>query len=368
MRVLFVGADRDAWPSLLLDGAGRVVAQSMHGIEPPGAAEPVLLVAPGVDVTAHWANIEARSEAQARAAAFFALEDQLGGAKDTQHLVLGPAVAGLDRLALVAAKDSVEAWLEGARARGFEAHALVPDYLLLPEPEGDGAVGVKMGALLVVRARKLAFAAEPALARQALGTRALRMVEDPSQAQAMIARSALAPLEVDMLQWQFARKKPRAAQSDRPSPLLLAGLIGALALLVPAPDWAASVRYDLSAKAAQTRAAALVKQIAPDAPSSLDPVSLVRARLQAGAAPHVAGFAAISASLFAAIEQVNNVQLDSLAYAPDGALRATLTYGAFSDVEVLRAALAQTGLVLEEGAATNRDDRFSVDVRIRSAS
>lgn len=369
VRVLFVGAKQDQWLSLALDDMGRVLGQGLHGIgETSISPEPVLLVAPGVDVTAHWVKIEARSEAQARAAAVFALEDQLAEAKDSLHLALGPVLVGNERLALVASKAMIEAWLGGALARGYEAQALVPDYLLLPEPEGDGALGMKMGALLAVRARKLAFSAELTLARQVLGNRALRLIEDAVQAQEMIAGNALVAPQVDLLQGSFARKQPRSGVGAGPSPGLLLALVGALALLAPAPDWAAGLRYHFAAQAANARTQALARQIAPDAPSSLDPVSLVRARLQAGAAPRVAGFAAISASVFGAIERANNVQLDSLAFAPDGALRATLTYGAFSDIEVLRGGLAQAGLVLEEGAATNRGERFSVDVRIRSVS
>lgn len=367
MRVLFVGKMQEAWPSLLLSDTGQILGRAVHGQEPSATPEPAVLVAPGCDVTARWIEIAARSEAQARAAALFALEDQLSGAKESLHLALGAAI-GPERLALVAAKDSITAWLEGARARGFEAQALVPDYLLLPEAEGDNALGVKYGALLAVRARRLAFSAEPVLAHQVLGARPLRVIEDPAQAQEMIARRAASPLEADLLQGQFARKQDRPANGSGPSPRLVAALVGALALLAPAGDWASGLRHHFAAEGANARAAALARQIAPNAPASLDPVSLIRSRLQAGAAPRVAGFAAISASLFGAIEQVNTIQLDSLAYAPDGALRATLTYSSFSDLEVLRGALAGSGLVLEEGGATNRDGRFSVDVRVRSAS
>ena len=369
MRVVFVGGAEEAWPSMMLAEGGQVLSRTVHGPTHNAQLEPVLLVAPGCDVSARWIQIEARSEAQARAAAMFALEDQLGGSKEGLHLALSPGLEGGQRLALITTQEHIEGWLAGARQRGFEAQGLVPDYLLLPEPENDSALGLKFGALLAVRARKLAFSAEPALARQVLGARVLRVVEDPGQAQSMLARIALAPLEIDLLQAQFARKAQRAsASAGGPSRRLIAATIAALALIAPLPDVAAGIRYHVAAQAANQRAAALAKQIAPNAPSSLDPVSLVRARLQTGAAPKVAGFAAISASLFAALEQANNVQLDSLAYAPDGDLRATLTYGAFGDIEQLRAALGATGLMLEEGAATNRNERFSVDVRIRSAS
>lgn len=370
MRVLFVGGAEEAWPSMVLNEAGQALSRSVHGpVQQATQLEPVLLVAPGCDVSARWIQIEARSEAQARAAALFALEDQLGGPKEGLHLALGPAIEGGHRLVLITAQQLIAAWLGGARQRGFEARGLVPDYLLLPEPETDSALGLKFGALLAVRARKLAFSAEPPLARQVLGVRPLRVVEDPAQAQTLLARIALAPLEIDLLQAQFARKAQREnPNAIGPSRMAIIGMIAALALIAPLPDVAAGIRYHVAAQAANQRAAALAKQIAPGAPSSLDPVSLVRARLQTGAAPKVAGFAAISANLFAALEQASNVQLDSLAYAPDGDLRATLNYGAFGDIEQLRAALAATGLVLEEGAATNRNERFSVDVRIRSAS
>ena len=81
-------------------------------------------------------------------------------------------------------------------------------------------------------------------------------------------------------------------------------------------------------------------------------------------APPPGGLAAVSAALFAAVEQVAGAELDSLSAGPGKGVRATLSYPAFSDLDSIRAALTASGLSMTDQSTVEDGGRVVSEVII----
>jgi hypothetical protein len=75
-----------------------------------------------------------------------------------------------------------------------------------------------------------------------------------------------------------------------------------------------------------------------------------------------------TAELFEAVSHAKGVELDSLSYLQDGAIRVTLIHAASSDMNALRGALEQSGIALNEDAAQERDGRMATTITLNRRS
>lgn len=355
-RLLFLASPDQPSPWLMISPEGRVLQRgALEAGDPvPGGADAVTVaVAPGADVLMRWALAPGRTEAQARAAALFALGEVLAAPPEESTLALGPVETDSAlRLAAVVADTVLAGWVDRLRALGLEPDVLCPDVLLLAPPEDDESlVRAQFGDRILLRGRHFAFAGEPELAELLAAGREVRPLDGADRLEDAFVQGALAP-PVNLLR--------RPVRSD-PRRWRRAGLLAALVLASPILLTAAvAMRDDYSARRMTSEAEALVRAHWPEAPAGQTPVATVRAlslALQPG------GAASAAAALFSAMEQVEGAELDGLAFDETG-LRATLSHAAYEDVEALKAGLAASGLALTTSSTENDGDRIVSEIVI----
>jgi general secretion pathway protein L len=350
---------QDAPTYLLLDEAGEPVGRGEQLVHAAPALTPtrVVLVVPGAEVAARWLQLPTRNDAQARAAATLLLEDDMAFADEVLHLAVGPLEADGYRLVATVAEARLRGWLDLARTYGLTPDTVVPDHLLPPEPLDGRALGLPLGDLVAVRGPRMAFACEPEMVELLAGGEV--EVLNAEAAVRRLAEGAGGDL-LDLRQGAFA-----PADGARPAPrqIIRAAILAGLLLLSPAiVDGVQAVRLNLAAgkleiDTARRAAEILPKGIAVDAPAAQVEAAVARAELAAGGGP-----AGLAARLFVALSGIEGAQLESLIVSEDGALRATLSHGNYSDVELLKGAMAGSGAGLREEASREEAGRIVSDV------
>ena len=261
-----------------------------------------------------------------------------------------------ERLVAIVDRERMQAWMEAAASMGVDPDAVTPDHLLLPEPEPDDpALAVHVGEALAVRGARLALTTDAELLPLVMGERAYREIQDRQDAEHLFAIGATRPL-FDLRQGAFGRAGERGA--NRPSRLAL--LAAAVGLLVLAPPAVTAVRHSLAAREAMAEAERLA---GPSSGETVAPAARLRqrlARIRAGER-----FPTSAAAVFAAIEGVEGMELQSLLYGDDGAFRASVRHMNYSDVESLRAGLTRAGMTVEESSAVPEQGRILSGLVVR---
>ncbi|WP_395670998.1 type II secretion system protein GspL [Phenylobacterium sp.] len=359
-RLVFApGRPQDPPTYLLLDEAGNAVGRGEQPVQSDPALTPtrVLLVVPGVEVAARWLHLPTRSEAQARAAAALMLEDDAAFADEPLHLAVGPLEADGHRLVAAVAESRLRSWLDLARTYGLDPDAVVADHLLLPQPLDERPVAIQLGETLAVRGERLAFAAEPDMVELLAGGEV--EVLDGETAVRQLAEGAEG-LPLDLRQGPFA---PADGATPPPRQMIRAAILAGLLLLSPAIlDGVQAVRLNLAAGRLEAETTARAAAILPKGTALNEPAvqveaAVARAELASGGGP-----AGLAARLFTALSGIDGAQIDSLIVSEDGALRATLSHGNYSDVELLRDALARSGITSREEASREEGGRIVSDV------
>lgn len=361
-RLVFAPQDPEAAPSyLLLDEEGGVVGRGEQPVqaEAPAGTATVVLVVPGVDATARWLRLPARADAQARAAAALLLEDERALGEEPLHLSVGPLEPDGCRLVVAVGEARMRAWLGLARLHGLSPDVVIPEHLLLPEPEGDRPVTVRFGATVSVRARRLAFACEPELAPILLEDRIPELVEAPEAVERLLAAGAEAPV-VNLLQGVFAVAHPSRVQ---PREWLRPALLAAALLLSPiALNAAQALRLNLAADGVEREVERQAAATLPKGTALNDPRAQVEARRQRLGLVAGGGPAGLSARLFHAIADLDGAQVESLLVSPDGALRAAISHTNYSDMELLADAMRRGGGAFREEGSREEGGRIVSDV------
>ncbi|MDP1874250.1 type II secretion system protein GspL [Phenylobacterium sp.] len=364
-RIVLAGPAPDAEPTyLILDELGSVVGRGILPVQEASALTPMrnVLVIPGIDVLIRWAPIKAASEAQARAAALALLEDQLSSATGA-HVALGQAEADGHRLVAVVASARMQAWLDYAALHGITPDLVIPDCLALPEPpdDPDGTpviITAAFGALTAVRGRRLAFTGEPDLAAAVVGDRPAQALTGTALERAL-ADMAVSPV-TNLLQGAFDpdRREPLGRRDLRRPAILAAALLASPLIL-----WGAQAGTDhMRARQAEARAEAKVAALLPAGEVVTDPAVQAQAQLDALSLTAGGGASGLAAQLFAAVEPMDQVQIESLIIMPDGAARAALSHAAYSDGEGLAQALQAAGLTVRVEGSREEGGRVISDL------
>lgn len=140
--------------------AGRLI------INEPGGAATILVPTESVLLLA--VDLPLRSASKRRQALPFAVEDRIADPVERVHLALG-ASTGPDRYLVGVVRHEVMAeWIGLAEAQGLVTASLVPDALMLPQPEeGNWAVDLRAGRALVRSGDGAGFAVPQAMLRAA---------------------------------------------------------------------------------------------------------------------------------------------------------------------------------------------------------
>lgn len=347
-------------PFMVIAPDGYVLDRGLLALDAVERPEPMRTVAvvPGSDVSVRWLDLPAGGAAQVRAAAAWALRDDLAAAPDRVAVVVGPIPApGEPRLTAVVSRSLLEAWTDYLEALGVRADALVPDMLTLAEPgEDDVVLAVTFGDSLALRGRRFAATVQPDLVDLVAGDRRVIAVEDPQAVEQALVAAARAPM-VNLLDASARQPGSGPVGWRRAAGLAAAVLISPLLLTA-----AAAARDDMAARQLEARTLEAITAAAPDLAREADPAAALRRR--AATAPPPGGVTAAAAALFTAVEAVEGVELDMLVADPEGGVKATVSHPAYSDMQEIGRRMGEAGLAVTETATLDDGGRVVSDISI----
>lgn len=357
LSLLILPSELGELPQLLQSDGLTVTRRTLAPEDRFEDAGAVVLAAPGQDAVARWMDLPLGSPAQARSAAAFRLEDEVALGGEDLHIAVGAVNATGRTLVVWAARERLQAWLEVAQVHGLTPQAVVPDYLLLPEADDGALVVGRLGRRLALREPGKALSADPDLAALLLEGREHRLIADRDLDAHLIA-GARAPA-INLLQGRFA---VRAAGERRGLGRL--AILAAAAALSPLLILVAQIAHDeLTASAMERQAAKLAVSLVPQASRYEDAAGYALSRLAASQSGQ--GFGELAASYLSMVEATPGVTLDTLVYGEEGAIRSTIAYGNYSDMDQLRMGAKRLGLELTEQSTASEGGRISSDLIIR---
>lgn len=380
------------WPE---NGAAETWAV-MASAERVDAAEPVVqsrlpnadrivLVVPGDAVRALRVPIPARTDAEARRAAPFAIEDFVGESVEKLHVALGPRAADGEREVRVAARRRMDEWSSWLRAAGADRAEIVAEYDLLGAPSvlvqtGDDLVAslphgrMRIGLdlpddLIAPILRDQGFEGEGrvfghGLARR-LGVEAAGPgADDAADWLTLAARlvSEASSNAVDLRQGEYASRRKFDAspiKAWRVAIGLAAGL--ALATFVAGTLEIGALKRGIADMRAEMSRAVSARY--PEADAS-NPVAAVQAALKESRQSS-AEFEMLSAAVYGALSTESDGTLTSLRYdVRDGSVVAGVNLSAFGDAERVAENLRRLGLSVTVGELRNARGRVAGEIRV----
>lgn len=366
------------------------LASALSGLE-RGEEMRVVVIAPGEDVTAAITRAPARSRAQARLAAAYALEDGLAEDVDALHVAVGPETED-GRVALTVARRKMEAWREALNRAGLTPQAMLPDYALIPTPPDEAAIFADGDRWIVALPDGSGFAIEaahaPAIAAErakAAGIARMRVYLDDPRARAALAEAGF---EVDahssldgygilaMLAAGCGRAEPVDLMQGeyRPRRRLSASLrawrgTAALAAAAAAAFFVAIFAETAAMRTAADQALAQAEEIYRNAFPDERRIVNLRAQIRAKAAQPGAGgsnFLALADLLAASVRDVENIRVESIRYNDTRAeISAEILLEDFGDAERLRSAAEARGAVIEDRGMRRQGDSVAGDITLR---
>lgn len=360
--LVFLEADGSTpWLRFAADGAmtrGGGLA-TLPRLDPALASE-ILAVLPGDTVALHWTQLPALAPAQAAAAARMLAADVSATPIELTHVALGAVESdGWRALALVDTAAMTH-WLARLADAGIDPDRMVPAPLLLPLPAAGGISVLDFGGLWQVRGDRMAFAAEPELAKLLIGGETLHLLDTTAWEAALPA--LLSGPMLDLRQGAFSRTRLWSFDPRQLRRLPLLGLALLAAML--ATDVAGTLRHGFAADRAELQLADAARSVLPRGTVITDPRAQVAARL-ASLGGDGAGFSALAAPLLAAMRDRPATELKALSFSPETGLVAALAAPA-ADREALVASLSAAGLDATLGNERDEAGRSLVDLTVRT--
>ncbi|HEX8584182.1 MAG TPA: type II secretion system protein GspL [Allosphingosinicella sp.] len=358
--LLFLAPKAGGVGGWLLLGEGAVAARG-PGLEdlPPGVRLTAAVV-PGEEVGLHWLDLPAGlAPAQAQAAARLLAAEISSQPLSEMHVAAGRdgAVGELRPVALVPV-TAMERWLDTVRAAGIEPELVIPDTALLPAPE-TGFVRFDRGEIALWRAGEAAFALEPELAELVVGDAPVTEI-DVLAFEAGLSAALERPL-VNLRQGPFARRREWRMQGARWRRLLV--LAAALALVTLFLQIAQIVVYTRAADRVQEETRRIAATALSRSPGTAGASDLNRrlAELRGGGV----GFGAIAGAVFEAVKAVPNVELSSLTFGVDGALRISVRGDAPASLDGFAQRIEAGGFAVDRMPPRSAEGRQAQDIIVR---
>lgn len=330
-----------------------------EGLPELGDDDRVVAVAPADAVTLHWANLPARSPAQAMAAARVVVSDATAEPAHDLHVAVGAERDG-ERAIAVVAPARMTAWLTALAQRGIDPAAVVPAPLLLPEPE-EGYCRADLPGQRVVRGRTTGWADDATLTD--LVTRGEVPQTLDRDAVRAAAAAAVAEPTIDLRQGAFARRRRRAA-IDWALVRRLAVLAGLILLATLAIDVVRIMRYSFGADAIEQRAATVARQALPRGTGEGDAARMLTERVSQLRGPGQ-GFTRTAAAVYAIVEAVPDTEVTALQFDADGSLRVSLSLAGEAQANTVKSRLAAAGFTVESSVFQQSAGRLTGDMTVR---
>ena len=364
-RIVILPPDLTEPPEVLLFETEGGVLQRGHAVlGEPAAPMRTVAIAPGAAVLTRVMRLPTRSEAQARAAAVLELEDELASDTAGVHLAVGPLREDGTRIVCVAADARMRAWSDLLVVYGLQADVLLPDYLALPDaPPGEPLNLARRGSETLLRGERLACAVDPETAALLVGEHAV--IDRTAEWERCVLEAATRP-PVNLLQGAF---DPARSESIEPRRWRrLAALAAAVVVSPVVLTLAGAVHDQLTAGRIERRTEARLAAVLPKGTQITNPAEQAQARLAQARIAAGGGPAALTAALFAIVEQIDQGQVESMVAMPDGSLRATLSFANITDLELLRAQMRRAGLAFREEGAREEGGRAVGDIIVGARS
>lgn len=350
-------------------------------------AEKTALVLPGVAVNCFQAPLAARSERQARAAAGFAIEDDVATDIDTLHIaLLDPGAEGQPGHRTIFALDSevLSIWREAFDTLKIPLKLAYPDYMGLPVDTGVQAALLKNRAVL--RAGQWGTAVEPVLGAE--------MLDAVLDAKAMGGPVHIAGVVEGAAPWQSRHINARACDHDAldiiargaaHSPINLLQGEHAIhqsielnrsrwitALSIPTAAAIAFVAADLfqgmslnrSANELRAETAKAFQETFPEVGRVVNPRAQLRALSASGSAGE-AEFLILSSFLAAAIQSSDDVTIDSVRFdASRREVDVSVLFSSYAALADFRAAIEAAGGTVEEKGSRQAGSQRSGELTV----
>lgn len=355
--LLFLPPDeRQPWRWWRLSDDGVVAEGEGVPADDDGAGE-VIAVAPADAVTLHWAELPARTSAQALAAARAVVSDATAVPAGGVHVAVGgEAEAG--RAIAVVAPDRMAAWLATLGARGIDPAAMIPAPLLVPAP-AEGYVRADIAGQRVVRGRSSAWADEPTLTD--LVTAGAPLVPLPGDVIRSAAAAAVATPLLDLRQGMFARRRRRAI--DWSLVRRLAVLAGLILLVTLAIDVVRIARYSLGADTLEQRAEVIARQGLPRGTGQGDAARMLGERLTRLRGPGQ-GFSRTAGTVFDIVRAVPDSEVTALHFEPNGSLRVSLALAGEAQANTVKSRLEAAGFRVSASVFQSAGGRLTGDMTV----
>ena len=327
-----------------------------------GAAVRVAAAVPGDAVTVHWLEVPAGlAPAQAGAAARLMAAEVSAQPVSDMHVAVGPEAEGdlLRAVALVPAL-TMAGWIGRLQARGLDPDVVIPEPLLL-QPPAEGLVRHDRGSIPLYRGPTEAFSVEPGLAEIIIGKAPVETI-DAGRFEAGLAAAVAAP-PVDLRQGAFAKRRRWAI--EWPWVRRMAMLGAAILLVTLAIQIAAILRYTYAADALEAETAAVAAAALPGLGQVSDPSAALERRLsELGGGG--AGYSALAAAMFGAVQATPNVQLTAMTFDRDGSLRATVQGDMPATFSSLEQRIEAAGFEAELGAIRSGGGQPTAEMTVRT--
>lgn len=363
---------------ILEAGVGTLVTLSGHG------DRRLTLVLPGQAVSAREAHLPVRSERQARAAAPFAVEDDLGADPDRLHFALAPARAGGEGRRMVYAVDAdlIQAWTLAARDAGFAAPRLLADFMALPNSLAGGRA-VVLEDRIVLRQGDWGCAIDRALAEDLLDA-VLERLGGASAFETLASSDGLhigqcvdaqagenAPLDVlargavqsDVV-LQAALRTSASASEPITAWRLPVAMAACAVLAIGVVNWVEAGALSREAQEVRREAEARFLAAFPD----VSRVTNLRAQIREVARGGEGGtpdFLRLSAMMAAGLDAVPEVEVDTLRFDEQtGVLTATVLFSSYDALARFRQSVEAAGGAVDEGGSRQVGDRRAGEIRV----
>lgn len=392
--------DRAGFRWICVDPRGGKSKTGMSGGDAkksnPPAADRVILLAPGELVAAHDVELPARTDAQARAAAGYAVEDLTAQPLDEVIVAAGPArEQGSRRTVAVVDRDVFAGWRAALAGQGLAPDLIVPDYMALPCAP-DGASLADLGDRVLVRLGAAGFAIEADIAGEVIAAylaqanvRSVRAWTDRLDVLLSASAQAGRTIEVEppLTEETFAQLLHEGLQSPPDVDLARADAPPSDVLMVVWRRWRTGVvlgfvaafayaallmfqtaSYDRARDDAYAEAEQAIRGAFPEITRVVNPRAQLRSRLGEAQADGAA-FVALSGLIADSMRDIETIEVDAVRYdAARDALDVAIRYAAYDDVERLGAAVSARGGVMEEGGSRRVGDAMVSDISVRAGS
>lgn len=353
--LLFLPSDDRGWSWMRIGADARV--EQGEGV--PADAGDTVAIAPADAVTLHWADLPARSAAQAVAAARILAADASAGPVGELHVAVGDEGTG-DRPIGVVGAGRMRAWLDALAAEGIDPVAIVPAPMLLPRP-AEGFVRGEIGGQGVVRGPGSGFADEARLTDLVTGGVAPDVLDRAALAAGIAAGSASPAL--DLRQGLFARRRRRALDWALIRRLVVLALV--ILAVTLAIDLVRIAKYDFAANALETRAESLARTGLPRGESVNDADRQLDERLARLRGPGQ-GFSATIAAIYAAVRGVPGSEITAIDFGADGAARVSVAMDREAAVLDVKHAIEAQGYAVDAGTFQSAAGRVSGQMTVRA--